>query len=275
MILIALIMFLLLMPQVQATDYQELSIERRQKQLKDTESLVAQPTVDLNRSGDSFEEEKRTISQQLAIITGDEDTKYTIVPGDTLQIAYSDQGKTVENIYQLNSDGAIAMPLIGNVKVSGMNRGQARDHINDLMSEYIRNPQLNIKINNSGKYTVVGAAGPGVFELQPNINLLEALLKAGIDQHRANLSDVLVMRAGRDKPQILRLNIKKMMIRGDRSDNIAIKPNDLIYVPNSFFFDFDTFKDKMFSYLADYYTLGGATILKASQSKSQSTGAAQ
>ncbi|MBF0571586.1 MAG: polysaccharide biosynthesis/export family protein [Candidatus Omnitrophica bacterium] len=261
MIFFFCLFFLGLMPQAQAVDYQALGIEYQQTK----EIIKEQMENHAQATSDTFEEEKKTISNQMAIITGDEDTKYIIVPGDTLKVVYSDQGNMVENTYQVNSDGMIALPLIGGVKVNGMNRGQAREHLNELMSEYIRNPQLSIQINTSGKYTVLGAAGPGVFELQPNLRLMEALIRAGVQQSRANLANVLVMRPGKDKPQVLRLNVKKMMKSGDRSDDILIKPNDLIYVPNTFFFDFEQFKDKLFEYIADYYTLGGATILKPKQ----------
>ena len=58
------------------------------------------------------------------------------------------------------------------------------------------------------------------------------------------------------------LNLKKMIRKGDRSDDIAVKPGDLIYVPNTYFYDFGQFKNKVFDYVLDYYTLGGSTILK-------------
>ena len=219
----------------------------------------------------ALEEEKRLITQQLTVITGDEDTRYIIVSGDTLKVIYKDRGDLASNVYQVNGQGEIAMPLIGNVKVAGMNRGDARSFLNEKLTDYIRDPQLTIEINTSGKYIVMGAAGPGVFNLEPDLSLMDAVIKAGYDSHRANLANVMVMRGGRDKPQILRLNLKKMMLKGDRSDNIAVKPNDLIYVPNTMFFDMDNFTNKVFTYIADYYTLGGATIIKPSSSSSSSS----
>jgi hypothetical protein len=62
-----------------------------------------------------------------------------------------------------------------------------------------------------------------------------------------------------------------MMLKGDRSDNIAVKPNDLIYVPNTLFFDADTFTAKIFSWIADYYTLGGATIINQHSNSSNNS----
>jgi len=244
-----------------AVSYPDLSVEERAVNIRN----LAEKTFDhkdTKNADDALLEEKKLITQQLTVITGDEDTRYIIVSGDTLKVMYKDRGDFSSNVYQVNGQGEIAMPLIGSVKVTGLNRGDARNLLNEKLSEYIRDPQLTIEINTSGKYIVMGAAGPGVYPLAADVSLMDAVIKAGYDAQRANLANVLVMRGGRDKPQILRLNLKKMMLKGDRSDNIAVKPNDLIYVPNTLFFDVDSFRDKVFSYIADYYTLGGATILQ-------------
>jgi len=253
-----------------SVNYQDLSVEERAIDLHSLAEKNSSP--DNNKDDDAaLVEEKKLIDQQMTIITGDEDTRYIIVSGDTLKVDYKDRGEVASNVYQVNGQGEIAMPLIGNVKVSGLNRGEARSFLNEKLMDYIRDPELAVEINTTGKYIVMGAAGPGVFTLEPDLSLMDAVIKAGYDQHRANLANVLVMRGGKDKPQILRLNLKKMMLKGDRSDNIIVKPNDLIYVPNSMFFDADNFISKVFNYITDYYTLGGATIIKQSSSSSSTT----
>jgi len=253
-----------------AVNYQDLSVEER---AVDIHNLAQKelPPANAKDSDAALDEEKKLITQQLTIITGDEDTRYIIVSGDTLKVMYKDQGELTSNVYQVNGQGEIPMPLVGNVKVTGLNRGDARVLLNQKLSDYIRDPQLTLEINTTGKYIVMGAAGPGVFDLEPDLSLMDAVIKAGYNQSRANLANVLVMRGGRDKPKILRLNLKKMMLKGDRSDNIAVKPNDLIYVPNTLFFDADNFTNKIFSWIADYYTLGGAEIIKQSSSSSSNT----
>jgi len=254
-----------------AISYPDLSVEERAVDIHNlTEKALAQGNA--KDSDAALEQEKKLITQQLTIITGDEDTRYIIVAGDTLKVVFKDRGDLASGVYQVNGQGEIPMPLIGNVKVAGMNRGDARGFLNEKMSEYIRDPQLTIEINTSGKYIVMGAAGPGVFNLEPDLTLMDAVIKAGYSANRANLGTVLVMRGGRDKPQILRLNLKKMMLKGDRSDNIAVKPNDLIYVPNTWFFDADNLTSKVFSWIADYYTLGGAQIIPAATTAASTNG---
>jgi len=254
-----------------AISYPDLSVEERAVDLHNLAERNKNSSQGNPQDSAALEEEKKLITQQLTIITGDEDTRYVIVSGDTLKVVYKDRGDLTTNVYQVNGQGEIAMPLVGNVKVAGLDRGDARAFLNEKLSEYIRDPQLTVEINTTGKYIVMGAAGPGVYPLQPDLSLMDAVIKAGYSQSRANLANVLVMRGGRDKPQILRLNLKKMMLKGDRSDDIAVKPNDLIYVPNTLFFDADNFISKMFTYIADYYTLGGAQLIPPTV-QSQSNG---
>ncbi len=254
--------FLCGMPLARAVDYRDLAIEQRQKDI-----LEKAQAPDPKEMDKALEDEKRIIKDQLSVITGEEDTKYTIVNGDTLQVTYKDQGRDVSGVYQVNPDGEIVLPLIGKTKVSGMNRGEARNSLNTQLAEYIRVPALTVEINAAGKYIVLGAAGPGVFELRPDLSVLEAVINAGYDTRRTNLSTVLVMRGGKEKPEIIKLNLKKMVTKGDRSDDIAVKPGDLIYIPNTFFYDFEAFKNNVFTYITDYYTLGGSTLIQQKQTR--------
>jgi len=240
-----------------AVNYRDLGVEQRRAEIK----KIVQDKI-VPKSDDMYETEKKLLTEQLAIITGEEDTRYSIVPGDTMEISYKDQGQVMKNIYKVNDEGQIVMPLIGAVKVLGMNRGQARAYLTAQIGEYIRRPELVVELNTKGDYIVIGAASAGVYEIQPNLNVMEAILKAGYQSNQANLGNVIVMRGGRSNPTTLKLNLKKMIRKGDRSDNIPVKPGDLIYVPNTFFYDFEQFKVKIFDYILDYYTLGGSTILE-------------
>lgn len=249
-------------PNARAVDYRDLAIEQRAKELDRPSMKPAASEVLDKEISKVFEAEKQRLNQQLTIIAGDEDTKYSIVPGDTVQIRYMDRGQEIMNVYKVNPQGEVVLPLTGAVKIAQLNRGQARGLLNERMQEYIRSPQLTIDINTAGKYIVLGAAGPGMFKLEPDLHIMEALFKAGYDEGRANMGSVLLMRGSREKPTIIKLNLKKLIKRGDRTDDIALKPDDIIYVPETLLYNVDNLKDKILGYITDYYTLGGTTILQ-------------
>ena len=205
----------------------------------------------------TYVRERETIIRQLEIITGDEETRYRIVPGDTLSISHMDRGEKVEAVYQLPANGLITLPLIGSVNIIGLNRKQAREKIEIAFKEFIRYPKVDIKINQDGRYMVAGEVDePGVFRLRANLTVMEAILAANFERTEVNLKSVVVMRGSPDNPVAKRLNLHKMITEGDRSDNIVVKPGDFIYVPKRFIANVEGFISTVYRYVSAYYGLG-------------------
>ncbi|MCB9747898.1 MAG: polysaccharide biosynthesis/export family protein [Candidatus Omnitrophica bacterium] len=202
-----------------------------------------------------FRRERDLLVNQLEVITGDEETRYIIVPGDTLLISYMDRKDRKVAAYKISGEGKIHMPLIGQVKLTGLNRKQIREKLNALLGEYIKSPNVDVRVNVTGRYMVLGAViDPGLFVLQKDLTLLEAILIAGgFDEDTANKKSVLVLRGGNDNPVVTRLNLHKMIKKGDRTDNIPIKPGDLVYVPTSFIANLEEFQKTLTRYVAGYY----------------------
>lgn len=237
-------------------DYYETDLIREQSQIRQIEDR--QKEEERGYQYDSHQREKELIFKQLEIITGDEDTRYIIVPGDTLSIEYMDKSEKTGALYKVSAQGEIFLPLVGVVKVSGLSRQQARSLINNKLSEYFRKPQVNITVNAAGRIMVLGKVNlPGLYSTQPNLTVMEAILKAGsYDQDDANLRSVIVIRGGVGAPEIMRLNLLKMITKGDRTDDILVKPGDLIYLPKSFISNLIAFKDEAYKWVNTYYSFG-------------------
>ena len=211
-----------------------------------------------------YKSEEDLIIRQLEIITGDEETRYIIVPGDTLSIYYNDRNKRPGAAYVVNSKGEIQMPLIGAVKISGLNRKDSREKTNELLSQYIRKPDVDLRINVAGRFMVIGAVHtPGVYRIEQNLTILEAIYNArGPVENKAKMNSVLLIRGGKDNPVITRLDLKKVLKKGDQTDNVLLKPGDMVFVPTSFIFHLDQFQKTMYRHILTYYGLGGTVPLK-------------
>lgn len=82
--------------------------------------------------------------------------------------------------YLIDANGEIMLPIIGKIKLAGLNRIEATELIQSKLSEYIMNPVVNIRIQNF-KITVLGdVKTPGSYNI-PNerITILEAIGIAG------------------------------------------------------------------------------------------------
>ncbi len=213
----------------------------------------------------TYDLEEDQIQSQMNIITGEEEIRYIIVQGDMLSISFFNGKKREKSIYQVSGSGEIYLPVVGAVKVLKLNRKQARERISAVLGEYIRNPEVEIGINIEGQVAILGEViYPGVYGLPARrFTVMEVLARAsGPIKERATLRSVLLIRGPVDNPTILRLNLKKMLTKGDMSDNLLVKPGDLVYVPQSFISNVDVFFNNIYKYVLKWYGFGGQDIIE-------------
>ncbi len=207
---------------------------------------------------DDYRQDRDLVFHQLEVITGDEETRYIIVAGDTLTISFEDRAQRKGAVYKVSGDGKIYMPLAGAVQVGGLNTRQAVEHLNNLMGQYIRNPNVQVIVNAAGRVMVLGEVEePGLYLMEPNLTVMEVILKAGsYNPDTAKITSVILARGGVGEPMIKRLDLKKMITKGDSSDNLIIKPGDLIYVPKTIIADLKFFKEIIYDYVNTFYAFG-------------------
>ena len=135
--------------------------------------------------------------------------------------------------YLVNANGEIKLPIIGSLKVAGLNRMEATSLIEGKLKEYIKNPVVNIQIQNY-KVTVLGdVRNPGTFKI-PNerMTVLEAIGLAGDLRMTGNRKNVLVIRDENGKKTEYRLDLTSKDIFS--SPAYYLTQNDVVYVePNS------------------------------------------
>ena len=135
--------------------------------------------------------------------------------------------------YLVNSNGEIKLPVIGTVKVAGLNRMIATSLIEEKLKEYIKNPVVNIQIQNY-KVTVLGdVRNPGTFKI-PNerMTVLEAIGLAGDLKMTGSRKNVLVIRDENGKKTEYRLDLTSRSLFS--SPAYYLTQNDVVYVePNT------------------------------------------
>ena len=105
-------------------------------------------------------------------------------PFNLTVVNFSDElgstGRRNQQSYLVDSNGNIDFPVLGKLKLAGLNRIQATAMIKDMLKEYVKDPIVNIRIVNF-KITVLGEVrNPGSYTI-PNerITIIEALGLAG------------------------------------------------------------------------------------------------
>jgi len=142
-------------------------------------------------------------------------------------------GRSRIQTYLVDANGNIEFPVLGTLKLKGLNRVQATDLIKDLLKEYIKNPIVNIRTTNF-RITILGEVRrPGTYTI-PNerVTILEAFGLAGDMTIQAKRNNVLVIREQDGKTTYNRVNLTSEEVFN--SPVYYLTQNDVIYVePNN------------------------------------------
>lgn len=140
---------------------------------------------------------------------------------------------------KIGSDGMVQLPLVGEVKISGLTIREAREVIRRRYdADYLVNPQvyLNLVDFAQRKFTILGqVARPGSYEIPGGrpLGLLEAVGIAGGFTRSADRGKVMVKRTAEGGAEgNIKVNAKKLSGSGD---NFNIQPGDVINVGESWF----------------------------------------
>lgn len=134
--------------------------------------------------------------------------------------------------YLINNEGEIEFPVIGKVKLGGLVRTEANKKLEALVSEYVKNPGINLRILNF-KISVLGEVSrPGTFSIDSErITLLEALGKAGDLTIYGKRSDLLIIRENNGVKKYQRVDITKADFVSSpfyylaQNDVVVVNPN--------------------------------------------------
>lgn len=142
-------------------------------------------------------EPKLQADDLLSIIISADNPENTI-PFNLPQIQGSlDINSSQNNIktYLIDGHGEIDFPVIGKIKLAGLARSEANKKMATLVSDYIKNPGINLHILNF-KVSVLGEVNrPGSISINSErITLLEALSKAGDLTIYGKRNNILVIR---------------------------------------------------------------------------------
>ncbi len=137
------------------------------------------------------------------------------------------------NMYRVGSSGNITMPVLGEVKVSGLTTEQVRLVILEKLKDYLKDAVVTVNLTNF-KVTVIGEVNrPVVIPVNgQTINVLEAVGASGdmtVYGIRKNVKVIRKMPDGKTEVAILDFNKSNVM----QSPYFQLRQNDIVYIqPN-------------------------------------------
>ena len=138
------------------------------------------------------------------------------------------------NGFLVAPDGTIFFPLIGSVHVAGMTVQQIRECITHLLANYVRSPQVDVRVTgfrNKKVYVMGEVVKPG---LQPitdvSMSITDAInLSGGLDPLNADPAHIYVIRGSMTSPHVYWLDAKSpdSLIL---AENFTLRSHDIVYV---------------------------------------------
>lgn len=153
-----------------------------------------------------------------------------------LQGAYS--SNTANTIgYLVEADGKIQFPFLGRVQAAGLSRLQLQNNLTQLLSDYTKNPVVNIKFMNYNVSVLGEVTRPGRYNMDnERTTILQALSLAGDLTLLGKRENVLVIREVNGQREFGRVNLLSKDIF--KSPYFYLRTNDVVYVepvPSKFF----------------------------------------
>ncbi|MEM0514226.1 SLBB domain-containing protein [Pseudoalteromonas sp. YIC-827] len=155
---------------------------------------------------------------------------YIVRPGDQVQISlYGKESATIDA--SIDRSGRLSIPKLAPVHVAGMTFKELKA----LVSEKVSNEMIGVKAFvslgqlRSIRVLVVGEAyKPGSYTLSSLSTVTHALFASGGVSNIASLRNIEIKRGGK---VVSRFDLYDLLIKGDSSKDIILKPGDVVFIP--------------------------------------------
>lgn len=134
----------------------------------------------------------------------------------------------------VRTDGNISLPLINEVKVSGMTPLQIQDLVAEKLKGFLNNPQVTvtvIEIRSKRAFITGEVSRPGTYSLNAQTTVLQLIAQAGGFTPFAKKDSIVVLRTEDGRQSRLKFKYKEVIQGKKTEQNIALHPGDTVVVP--------------------------------------------
>ena len=152
------------------------------------------------------------------------DRTFRLGIGDKLKITVFGEENLTSQV-EVNSGGAVAIPLIGEVQAKGKTIGELKDTlVRRLGDGYLKNPRINVEVLNFRPIYVHGEVKTGgEFAYKNGLTFRDAVAMAGGYTYRAQQNHLFLVREGGQEQRL------------PLPSDLPVLPGDNIRIPERFF----------------------------------------
>ncbi len=164
---------------------------------------------------------------------------YLIGPGDSLQVfVWRNPDLTVT--VPVRPDGKISTPLVEDMVAVGKTPSNLARDIESALATYVKSPQVNVIVTvPASVFSQVKVIGqvlhPEALPYREGMTVLDAVLAVGGLAQYAAGNRTRLIRVVNGKSQELKIKLESLVNSGDMTQNLALKPGDVLVVPETRF----------------------------------------
>lgn len=165
---------------------------------------------------------------------------YVIGAGDSLQVFVWGNDELSTTV-QVRPDGGISTPLVEDLQAAGQTPTQLARAIETALSEYVRSPTVTIIVQSfvgefDRQIRVVGqATQPMSLNYRAGMSLLDVMITVGGLSEFASGNKAKIVRKESGDEIVINVKVKDLLNKGDMSQNVRMKPGDVLIIPESVF----------------------------------------
>jgi protein involved in polysaccharide export with SLBB domain len=150
---------------------------------------------------------------------------YKLGPGDKVRVTVFNE-KDLSGDFDVNDQGDVALPLIGQVKVKGRTISEVESIVTQRYAkDYLVDPRVTVEVLNYRPFFIIGEVNhPGSYPYVNGMTVVNAVALAGGYTSRANKDRIMIKHAS--DPQAGEQRVE---------EDSSVLPGDVIRVPERFF----------------------------------------
>ena len=177
-------------------------------------------------------------SRQEAAAESLQSDEYTVQPEDVLQISVFEEPDLATKA-RVSRGGEVVFPMLGRVQVAGLTVSQVQEKLTRLLGEdYLVHPQVQVFLETSRNVFVTGEVmKPGSYptSTEKPTTVMEIITLAGGFTKEAELNGTRIIRMEDGQRKTIRVRVADIIRKGDKGVDTTVRPDDIVYVPESFF----------------------------------------
>lgn len=170
-----------------------------------------------------------------AAVAAPPDASYTVKPGDVLQIVVWKEPELQNNAVLVQPDGRFSFPLAGQMDANDKTAAQLQQEISARLARFITDPVVTVslaQINGNKVYVLGQVQKPGVFVVNPSVDVMQAISMAGGTTPFAALGSIKILRRTPGGSQMaLPFNYTDVAHGNDLAQDIILQAGDVVVVP--------------------------------------------